>query len=370
MCTLPPAENQNLMVVRLRNPDARIKALEKRLEQSPSSAAFFPLASLLWERDEVGCAEALLRNGLAIHPHYAAAGVLLGEILLSKGEDQEALRFIEKALEIAPWNILGQRLFALCHQRKGDEAAAQRALRVADMFGFDEAAAPGAVADSDAGILPFASGSEYGVDAVLTPSLAELYEAQGHLGEARDIYMRLLKAEPANVEWTARLAAIQEQMVQGVDAGEPTVYPEIVANLDLLAGGIKSVEDGTAEIKADAIVPEDTEVDEGDEEDVVEREDADSILMKMIDLYIEEGNDAQALDVCQKVLSLGRRASWVFERILALEGKMVESATPLLREFVENDKDESVSFLSLADQQVVEILESWLETLQRCKVNG
>ena len=137
------------MIRRLSNPEARIKALEGRLQQYPSSAAFFPLASLLWEKGEVDQAENLLKGGLATYPNYAAAGVLLGEILISKDEHGQATRFISKALEIAPWNISGQRLLAECWRKKGDEEAAQVALRAAEMFGAEEVSAQSVITDSD-----------------------------------------------------------------------------------------------------------------------------------------------------------------------------------------------------------------------------
>ena len=137
------------MIRRLSNPEARIKALEGRLQQYPSSAAFFPLASLLWEKGEVDQAENLLKSGLATYPNYAAAGVLLGEILISKDEHELATRFISKALEVAPWNISGQRLLAECWRKKGDEEAAQVALRAAEMFGAEEVSAQSVMTDSD-----------------------------------------------------------------------------------------------------------------------------------------------------------------------------------------------------------------------------
>ncbi len=393
------------MIRRLRNPEARIKALEERLQQYPSSAVFFPLASLLWEKGEVDQAENLLKNGLATYPNYAAAGVLLGEILISKDEHEQATRFVAKALEIAPWNILGQRLLVECWRRKGDEEAAQVALRAAEMFGAEEVSPRSAITDSGVGSSsPVVSKGE--LDVVATPALAELYMAQGHLDKARDVYERLLESEPAKAEWNERLAAVREQMSQDEDVDVPTGYPEMGENLGLIAGEVKGEGNVSGEAKADDAASEDMEAGEGDveasasefeyltdvssstdkvsesenegrefnvvleEEDVVDEKVVVPILRKMVELYVEEGNDAQALDICLKAQTLGENAPWILKKVSELELKVEESAASLLPNDAKKDKDRPKPVLPLADQRVVETLEVWLETLQRRKANA
>ncbi len=393
------------MIRRLSNPEARIKALEGRLQQYPASAAFFPLASLLWEKGEVDQAENLLRGGLATYPNYAAAGVLLGGILLSKDEHEQAARFIAKALEIAPWNISGQRLLAECWRKKGDEKAAQVALRAAEVFGADEVSPQSTITDSDVDssspVVP-----EEELDAVATPALAELYMAQGHLDRARDVYERLLESEPAKVEWNEKLAAIRERLSRGEDVDVPTGSPETGENLDLIAGKIKGEANVPVEAKGDDVasgnmeaVEEDADTsaaefeDLGDalspadkvaetvsegresgiapgEEGVIGEKAVDSILRRMVELYVEEENDAQALDMCRKAQALGEDAPWILGKISALERKVEESAASLLRNDAEEDKDRTMPVFPLADQIVVETLEGWLETLQRRKANA
>ena len=393
------------MIRRLSNPEARIKALEERLQQYPSSAAFFPLASLLWEKGEVDQAENLLKGGLATYPNYAAAGVLLGEILISKDEHGQATRFISKAVEIAPWNISGQRLLAECWRKKGDEEAAQVALRAAEMFGAEEVSAQSVIADSDFDRPPPVVPEEE-LDAVATPALAELYMAQGHLDKARDVYERLLESEPAKVEWNERLGAVREQISRGEDVDVPTGYPEMGENLDLIAGEVKGEANVPGEEKANDVASGNMEADEGDagtsasafedlgdalgpsdkvaetenegrkfsvgpgEKGVVEEKVVDSILRKMVELYVEEENDAQALDMCRKAQALGENAPWMLEKISVLERTMEESAASLLPNDAEEDKDRTTLVSPFAEQRVVETLEGWLETLQRRKANA
>ena len=393
------------MIRRLRNPESRIKVLEGRLQQYPSSAVFFPLASLLWEKGLVDQAEDLLKNGLATYPNYAAAGVLLGEILITKEEHEQAARYITKALEIAPWNISGRRLLAECYQKEGDEEATQVALRVAKMLEDDEVATQSAVIDSHEDSAPVVV-PEGKLDEVATPALAELYMAQGHLDKARDVYERLLKSAPDKVEWNERLAAIKEQISQGEDADASTGYPEMRENLDLIAGEVKGEEDVPGKAKTADVTPEDMDKDDSDaetssaefqdsgvasspadkvsevgeegressvtsgEEDVIDEKVVDSILYKMIELYAQEENNTHALDMCRKAQALGLSSPWILEKISVLERNVEESAASLLRNDAEEDKDRTTLVFPLADQRVVETLEGWLETLQRRKANA
>lgn len=393
------------MIRRLSNPESRIKVLEGRLQQYPSSAVFFPLASLLWEKGLVDQAENLLKSGLATYPNYAAAGVLLGEILITKEEHEEAARYITKALEIAPWNISGRRLLAECYRKEGDEEAMQVALRVAKTLEDDEVATQSAIIDSNVDSAPVVV-PEGKLDEVATPALAELYMAQGHLDKARDVYERLLESEPAKVEWNERLAAIKEQISQGEDGDGPTGYPEMGENLDLIAGEIKGEEDVPSKAKTADIAPEDMEKDDSDaetssaafqdsavassptdkvsevdkegressvtsgEEDVIDDTVVDSILYRMIEVYAQEENNTHALDMCRKAQALGLGTPWILEKISELEQKVEESAASLLRYEEEEDKDRSTPNLLRADHVVVETLEGWLDTLQRRKANA
>ena len=390
------------------------------MERNSSSAAFFPLASLLWEKGEARRAEELLENGLLVHPDYAAAGVLLGEILLARGEREEATRRVEKALEITPWNIAGRRLLAARHRERGDEAAAREALRAVEMFEADEAAVQSAMSGS--GEDAASAGAPEPEDAmapVPTPSLAELYLAQGHPDKAAGIYERLLASGSPNAEWEARLAAIREQMAPRAGRPAPTGYPGMDENLDLIAGETESAQRTAPEFPvedfertgaargevaeapvADSLRPVAGEMEAAfgeealweDEEGLLEagpirsargaaeagepppelpdEEGADSILMRMVDLYVEEGNRAQALDVCRKARALGRESPPLLDRISALEREEAESPGSLPSDAPEEEEGEPLPALSFADREVVEALEGWLAALRRRKANA
>ena len=67
-----------------------------------------------------------MRKGLETFPAYAAARVLLGKILHSKGLFEDAVIELEVAVGTSPWNLEAQRLLADSYLNSGDEAGAQR----------------------------------------------------------------------------------------------------------------------------------------------------------------------------------------------------------------------------------------------------
>ncbi len=216
------------MVRRAKDPEKRIQSLEAWLEKDPASPAFFPLAHLLLAKERDARAEGLLRQGLEIFPAYAAARVLLGKILHSKGLFEDAVTELETAVGISPWNLEAQRLLADSYLKSGDEVGAQRARSIVGMFdplseegrtalGVAPAlAGPAAKEDRAKEETPSPPGE---AEAVPTLSLAELYISQGHLDKAADVYRRLLEEDPENDDLGEKLSTIETQIGSGaVDA--------------------------------------------------------------------------------------------------------------------------------------------------------
>ncbi|MBI2176762.1 MAG: tetratricopeptide repeat protein [Candidatus Tectomicrobia bacterium] len=212
------------MARRSKDPQARIEALEQQMEESPSSPAFFPLASLVWKKGDGPRAEKLLRSGLRV---------------LAMDRPQEAAEDLAAAVAKSPWNLQGQRLLAECRRRAGDEGGARRALRVAAMFDpsdpearalLAEAPRPAAAPAAKRAPLP-ASGAE--VPAVVpTPSLAQLYTSQGHHAQAAEVYRQLLQREPGNAEWQKQLGLLEARLA-GAKKTAPPAPPSAGGDFDV-----------------------------------------------------------------------------------------------------------------------------------------
>jgi hypothetical protein len=87
------------------------------------------------------------------------------------------------------------------------------------------------------------------------------------------------------------------------------------------------------------------------------------LLRNLIGLYVEEGNLAQALDLCRKASAMGAPSGWLTGRMQEIEGQIASGAAARLQESAKGDKERKARSLSPAD--MVEHLEGWLQTLQR-----
>ncbi len=115
----------------------------RRYELAPESRLFAPLADLLRRSGEIEQAVAMLEEGLAHHPRYVSALVLLALCQLEAG-DQDAVReTCERVRELDPDNLVALALLASEAKRRQawSEAAGLLERVVAIDPGADEAAA-------------------------------------------------------------------------------------------------------------------------------------------------------------------------------------------------------------------------------------
>lgn len=69
----------------------KIKLYEEMLALEPGSKFFFPLAKMLMARGEYDRAQKIIRQGLAVHPEFIEARLLLLDVLDNLGENDAAL---------------------------------------------------------------------------------------------------------------------------------------------------------------------------------------------------------------------------------------------------------------------------------------
>ncbi len=254
------------MALSPKNLEARIQALEKQVEDDPTSAAFFPLANLIWKQGEADRAISLLTDGLENHPSYLAPRVLLGEIYLAKDQIENAAGELEKVVEKTPWNLTAQKLLMDCCRREGDEQGARRALVAVGMFDPTDEAARKVIDEGVPALSPeteIAEGDEApleeSADAVPTPFLADLYVSQGHLDKALEVYRQLSKEEPDNEEYLEKISGLEQKI--GEEGGEEAAVQEEAAIQEEAAAEISEEEPagevmGNDEIDIEAMLAE------------------------------------------------------------------------------------------------------------------
>jgi pentatricopeptide repeat protein len=235
-----------------------IEALKEKMGRDPFSRAFLQLAEEYRKEGQYAEAVRVCQEGLARHPAYHTARILLGRTYLEAGDLDEARRSLSEVLELAPENHLAAKLLAEVQRKMGDArgaAGTYRAMlshypgdREVEIL-LQDLLKAGAGAPAEIAAAPPAGGgtrhdlpttapsgpppgtrvTEERPDALQTNTLAELYLRQGLVERALDVYREMLRVDPENArasrrlhELTGRLpASTESETVAGRHPGGP-----------------------------------------------------------------------------------------------------------------------------------------------------
>lgn len=192
-----------------------LEGYQQMMSKDPSSQVFVYLAEALWEREMYEEAIETCINGLRLRPHDLRARVILGLSYLRTGALDSAETELLKAKEMLEINAVIYRDLAELYDQKGDS---EQAFHYQKLF---EAIHPSAVAEVETEVDE--AGSESVAREALpedaemmdTVTLAELYEQQGHVDKAIEVYRKILETSPETEEIEARLAELEKRV------GEP-----------------------------------------------------------------------------------------------------------------------------------------------------
>ncbi len=237
---------------------SKIAELKRRLGKEPGSRLFLELAREYHEAGRLEEAAAVCTQGIARHPGYLSAHVLLGRVYFDLGRTAESRAELESVLARAPENLMARRVLAEITLREGDAAGALERFRAllafspsdpevreaidrleAEMGGAGAGAPPPfdpegeqpepagsriAIPSGGAGPPPPAearadreearpaaarpdpTGDDLAV--LATPTLAEIFLEQGMTDKAVEIYRRILEGDPGNEEARARIGQL------------------------------------------------------------------------------------------------------------------------------------------------------------------
>jgi len=192
-----------------------LEVYQQMMSKDPSSQVFVYLAEALWEREMYEEAIETCIKGLRLRPHDLRARVILGLSYLRTGALDSAESELLKAKEMLEINTIIYRSLAELYDRKGDS---EQAIHYQKLF---EAIHPSAVAEVATEVEEDGSESlpreALAEDAEMmdTATLAELYEQQGHVDKAIEVYRKILETSPGTEEVEAKLAELEKRI------GEP-----------------------------------------------------------------------------------------------------------------------------------------------------
>lgn len=100
------------------------------LEKDPNSQVFAPLAEAYREMGMLQEAQKTIINGLQRHPQFVSGLVTYGKIMRDSGEFRKALDALNKAVVLAPENILAQQILGEIHLANKNPKEALKAFKM------------------------------------------------------------------------------------------------------------------------------------------------------------------------------------------------------------------------------------------------
>ncbi|RKZ18179.1 hypothetical protein DRQ53_01170 [bacterium] len=100
--------------------ERELARLTERFEEQPAGRVFAPLADCHRKLGQLDTALQVCLTGLARHPGYSSAQLILGKIFLDRGEDDPAREALQAVLDLDSQNLLAMRLLAEMAERLGD----------------------------------------------------------------------------------------------------------------------------------------------------------------------------------------------------------------------------------------------------------
>ncbi len=216
------------------------KRIEKYYKKRAGrSLYFYPLAVYYFNARKFDVAYQILLDGIQSFPRYCLALLKIGEILVNEGSYESAVFYLETAVNIEKTCEPALELLALCYEKTnnlkkakaiyeklvflGNEGAKTRLIELAGRLKPEKKEIESIVDElGEGGKIPRIEleedEEENAEEEEATITLAKLYEKQGYINDAIDVYKKILKREPDNVEAKEALERLLNDV--GLEEGE------------------------------------------------------------------------------------------------------------------------------------------------------
>jgi tetratricopeptide (TPR) repeat protein len=229
---------------------AKIAGYLEILGKDPRSTVFVPLSDAYRRLGMLDDALSLAQRGVQTLPWFGPGFVALGRVQMQQGDVEEALHSFRKALELDEDSIAAMQSLVRLHLLRGekDQAVAllERAVQLAPeqlvfsnlLRSLRTAGAEAAACSEDSG-----AAAEPAAAPIATTTLADLYVRQGHFQRALDIYQQLLSVHPDDPRLRAACDELQDRL-SGVAEEQPD---QQAASLEVFEPAIVYSDTPTAE---------------------------------------------------------------------------------------------------------------------------
>ena len=191
-----------------------LELYQQMMSKDPSSQVFVYLAEVLLEHGMYKAAIETCVNGLRFRPHDLRARVILGMSLLHTGELDRAESELLKAKEMLEINAVIYRALAELYEKKGDFQSAESYWRLFEAIHPTEREPIGG--EEEERELEAARAEVISEKTEMsTITMARLYEEQGHLKEAAEVYRKILDASPESEGVEDKVADVERRIDEG-----------------------------------------------------------------------------------------------------------------------------------------------------------
>jgi len=202
------------------------------LTKDPHSTVFVTLGDAYRQLGRLDEALEIARKGVQGLPWFSPGHVVLGQILMARGEIGEALGCFNKALTLDGESIAAFKGLAAIYCQKGQTDLARQVLERAEQIHpgnssiqhmLNRLSAVAEDSGSAVAVVPQADQVQSAEAPIATSTIAELFVKQGLLSQACQVYRDILQADPDNDQVRAKLIELEERLTSN---SQPEVIDE------------------------------------------------------------------------------------------------------------------------------------------------
>ncbi|UCD18939.1 MAG: hypothetical protein JSU64_05800 [candidate division WOR-3 bacterium] len=180
---------------------SEISRLSEKYSKDPQSRIFVQLADVYRKNNMVDEALDVLNKGLAYHPEYPLAFLVLGKCYFDKRSHVQAKDAFEKTISLDPQNVVALRMLARTCEMLKDEKGQINAYK--NIIAIDPL-------DTNAKEKLAMLEALQRKEPLYTVAMAEEYEKQGNIEESLKIYENLLFTDPSDLILKQKVAELKK----------------------------------------------------------------------------------------------------------------------------------------------------------------